>query len=299
MKKFRCLLAGAAFLVCLLFLAAPVSASSVRQTGASGDTVDLSWKRQEKAAYYKIYYKFASERAYHYLKDVKASGENCAASLKLPKAGRIYRIQLVPYDQNKRKGTAVSLTDCRTLPGKISLRSQKSYATSKSMKLYWNGEESAKGYEFYVTDLAGGLVKRCKTEGRASMTMTGLAAGEFYRVRIRGYFSIGKKNIYGPASYTYIAQQPRVKFKWASHCVVGAHWPDVLGAINYTVYMSENPSRGFKKVTTVPQAEAYIPGLRRDRKYYVYVKANLRKGQKTYASPKTHYYSFRMQGDES
>lgn len=299
MRKFRGLLAGAAFLMCLLFMAAPVSASAVRQTGASGATVDLAWKRQDKAAYYRIYYKSASEKTYRYLKNVKASGENCTASLKLPKEGKIYRIQLTPYDQNGKKGTPIYLTDCRTLPGKLSLRSQKSYATSKSMKLYWNGAESAKGYEFYVTDLSGRLVKRCKAQGKSSVTLTGLAAGEFYRVRIRGYFSVGKKNIYGPASYTYIAQQPRVKFKWASHCVARAYWPDVLGAVNYTVYMSENPSRGFQKVMTVPQAEAYIPGLRRDRKYYVYVTANLRQGKKTYASPKTHYYSFRLQGDES
>lgn len=278
--------------------AAPVSASSVRQTGASGATVDLSWKRQEKAAYYKIYYKLASERAYHYLKDVKASGENCAASLKLPKAGRIYRIQLVPYDQSKRKGTAVSLTDCRTLPGKISAQPE-SYATSKSMKLYWNGEESAKGYEFYVTDLAGGLVKRCKTEGKASMTMTGLDAGEFYRVRIRGYFFHRKEKylracvlyVYCPAAPGKIQMGQPLRGRGV---LAGCAGGDQL----YGLYVGE-PFPGIQKVTTVPQAEAYIPGLRRDRKYYVYVKANLRKGQKTYASPKTHYYSFRMQGDES
>ncbi len=298
MKNFRRLLAGVAFLVCLLFMATPVSASAVRQTGASGNTADLSWKRQDKAASYKIYYKFPSERTYHYLKEVKASRENCVALLKLPKAGRIYHVRLVPYDSNGRKGEDVCWTDCRTLPGKISLRGQKSFATSKSMKLYWNAAESAKGYELYVTDLSGGFVKRCKAEGKASVTVTGLPAGEFYRVRIRGYFSIGKKNIYGPASYTYIAQQPRVKFKWASRCVVETRWADVMGAISYTVYMSENPSQGFKKVMTVAQGKAYIPGLRQNRKYYVYVTANLRSGKKNYASPKTNYYSFRLQGDE-
>lgn len=299
MKNFRWMV----FFMCLLFMTAPVSAASlggtdIQQTGASGDTVDLSWKRQERAVFYKIYYKFAAERSYHYLKDMKASRVNCTASLKLPKSGRIYCIQIVPYDKNGKKGQAASLADCRTVPGKITLRGQKSYATSESMKVYWNTSESASGYELLVTDLYGNAVKRCRTEGKAgAATLTELPAGAFYRVRIRGYSRVGKKNFYGAASYTYIAQQPRVKFKWASHCVVRAYWPETLGAVNYTVYMTDNPSRGFKKATTVSKREAYIPGLSRNRKYYAYVVANMRRGKKTYVSPRTHYYTFRLQMD--
>lgn len=303
MKSYRWMQAGLVFLMWLLLLALPVKAASnggmdVQQTGASGRQVKLSWKRPGQAVRYKFYYKFASDKAYKHLKDVNASGENCAGTFTLPKAGRNYHIKIVPYDKMNKAGAASQFKDCRTAPGKITLRSQKSYATSASMKVYWNAVESAQGYEFQVMDLYGGLVKRFKVEKKSSATLTGISAGSFYHVRIRGYSRVGKKVFYGAASDTYIAQQPRVKFKWASHCVVKAYWPAVEGAMSYTVYVSENPSRGFRKATMTFDRQAFVPGLSRNRKYYAYVVANMRKGKKTYASPKTNYYTFRLQMNE-
>lgn len=179
----------------------------------------------------------------------------------------------------------------------VTLRSQKSYATSQTMKLYWKAVDGAQGYEFLATNLYGDkLIARQWVDAKTSTTLPRIAAGQFYRLRIRAYSREDGKKVYGTPTYTYIAQQPRVKFKWASHSVVMASWPAVDGASDYTVYASTSPSGKFRKVKTVETRQATIPGISMNRKYYAYVVANLRKGGKSYSSPKTNLYSFRIQG---
>lgn len=183
----------------------------------------------------------------------------------------------------------------QVLPGKVSLRSQKSYATSGSMKIFWNRVEGAQGYEFRVTDLNGKVVGRRKVEGKVSATLTDLAPGQFYRLRMRGYVRVDGKIQYGAASYTYIAQQPRVRFKWASRSAVKVSWTGVAGAADYSIYISDNPSRGFERVKKVKDAQAVLVGLNRNWKYYVYVVAQIRKGKRVYSTPRTNQYTFRLQ----
>lgn len=289
-------------LFCVLWLSVSVPVwakapgrADIWQTGADTRNVSISWRGQGDALVYKVYYKYASQSFYHHVKDVYPSGASLKTSVKLPKAGRIYHIQVVPYGQDGGRAGAVYHLECRTLPGKIRLGSQKSYATSRSMKFFWNGVESASGYAIRVTDLDGRLVGRQRVRGRASTVFNGLAAGRFYRLRIRGYVRINGKTVYGPASYTYVAQQPRVRFKWASRSVVRVSWAAVAGATDYSVYVTDDPSRGFQRVATVPGVSAVIPGLDRDWRYYVYVVADMRKGERVYASPRTRYYTFRLQ----
>lgn len=287
--------------LCVIWMSAvvPVSAKApgkadIWQTGAKDRTVSISWREQEDAAVYKIYYKYASQGLYHYVKDVYPSGSGLRTSVKLPKAGRIYHVRVAAYDlSGGRIGTAYQ-AECRTLPGEVTLRSQKSYATSGSMKFFWNTVQSAAGYELRATDLSGGSMGSQRVSGRASTVFYGLPAGTFYRLRIRGYIRINGKNIYGPASYTYVGQQPRVRFKWASSSVVRVSWPEVEGAADYSVYVTDDPSRGFRRVTKVTEKQTVIPGINRNWKYYVYVVAHMRKGKNVYATPKTNYYTFRV-----
>lgn len=298
--------AAGAFLAVLflgaLILAMPASVSAkapgragVWQTGASAGTASLSWQKCEGAAYYKIYYRYASQSGYHHLKDIKASGNVQKTSVKLPKAGRIYRIRVAPCRQDGKSAGDAYETECRTLPGKIGLRSQKSYATSRKMRFYWKAEESAAGYELLAADLAGQTVGRQRVEGRASAVVPDLFPQQFYRLRIRGYCRIDGKIVYGAASYTYVGQQPRLRFKWASHSAVMVSWAEVEGAADYAVYISDDPSKGFKRVKTVKERRAVVPGLNRNWRYYVYVVANMRRGKTVYATPRTHQYSFRLQ----
>lgn len=272
----------------------------VWQTGAQGKQVALSWEKPEQAGqdvWYKIYYRYAVQNSYHLLKETATPAARPEVSVRLPKAGRKYQIKIVPYSQDRVIGQAYILKNCVTPPGKISLCSQKSYATSQSMKIYWKDAESASGYEFLVKNLSGGTGKRYRTDKRSSTTLAGIQAGRFYQVRIRGYVRVNGRNVYGTPSYTYIAQQPRVKFKWGSRSAVLASWPKVEGAADYAVYLSSQPSGGFRKVETTAETLAAIPGLSRNRRYYVYVAARMRKGKTVYTSPRTHRYTFSLQAE--
>lgn len=281
-------------------MAVPVLAAdqpSLRQTDAAGNEVTLSWDRRDDAVSYEIYYKYAAQGTYHFLERLDTPEGHPVVRVNLPKAGRKYQVKIVPYDEDGVAGTAYELPDCVTLPGKISLRSQKSLATSQSMKIYWTDMESALGYEFLVQSLDGRFAKRYQAEKKSSAVLDNIPPGKFYRMRLRGYTRVNGKSVYGTASYTYIAQQPRVKFKWASHSAVLASWEKVEGAAEYTVYLSDNPARGFRKVKTVTNREAAIPGLSRNRKYYVYVVAKMRRGKAVYVTPKTNHYTFRLQAE--
>ncbi len=300
MKFFRFLqgaLVSALLIVGMTVTVLAMEQPGIRQTGAEGRKVTLAWDRQGEAASYEIYYKYARQETYHFLKQVDTQKEHPEETVTLPKAGRKYGILVLPYDQEGHAGEVYVLEDCRTLPGKIALQSQRSYATSRSMKIYWKDVESAQGYEFLVQGLSGNFKKRYWAEKKTSIVLTGIRPGSFYRMRVRGYILINRKKVYGTSFYTYIAQQPRVKFKWSSHCTALASWPRVEGARDYLVYLTDNPARGFRKVKTVTDRQAIIPGLGKDRKYYVYVVARMGRGKSVYVSPKTKRYTFRLQTD--
>lgn len=298
MKFSRCLQVILLFLLLSAGLTVSVTAESrgkIAQTAAGQKKVTLSWERSGEAVSYEIFYRYAVHKKYHLLKRVETSAARPSVSVNLPKAGRKYGIKIVPYNGEGEKGDAYLLADCVTLPGKISLRSQKSYATSRTMKIYWKDVESAQGYEFLAESLSKDTVKRYRSGKKTSTVLTDILPGRFYKLRIRGYSRVNGKNVYGTASYTYIAQQPRVKFKWGSHSVSLASWPAVEGAADYTVYLTDHPASGYRKVKTTQETQAAITGLSKNRKYYVYVTANMRRGKKVYASPRTKRYTFRLQ----
>ncbi|MCI9098913.1 MAG: fibronectin type III domain-containing protein [Lachnospiraceae bacterium] len=298
MKFSRCLQVILLFLLLSAGLTVSVTAESrgkIAQTAAGQKKVTLSWERSGEAVSYEIFYRYAVHKKYHLLKRVETSAARPSVSVNLPKAGRKYGIKIVPYNGEGEKRDAYLLADCVTLPGKISLRSQKSYATSRTMKIYWKDVESAQGYEFLAESLSKDTVKRYRSGKKTSTVLTDILPGRFYKLRIRGYTRVNGKNVYGTASYTYIAQQPRVKFKWGSHSVSLASWPAVEGAADYTVYLTDHPASGYRKVKTTQETQAAITGLSKNRKYYVYVTANMRRGKKVYASPRTKRYTFRLQ----
>lgn len=278
----------------LQVLAADEPAFGIRQTGAAERKAFLTWDRRGEAVSYEIYYKYASGGGYHFLRHLNTSADHPRVTVRLPKPGRKYHMKVVPYGLEGQEGPAYDLQDCVTLPGNITLGGQKSYPTSQSMKVYWKGAESAEGYEFLVQSREGNFVKRYRFGKGSSAVLDKIPSGDFYRLRIRGYTRVDGKIAYGRASYTYIAQQPRVKFKWASHSVTLASWGEVKGAADYSVYLSDNPSKGFRRVKTVTKGQTPIPGLSKNRKYYVYVVAEMRKGKNIYVSPKTSLYTFRL-----
>ena len=109
MKGFRWIQGILLLLLLTLFWAMPAAAQTTEgrkiwQTGASGNTVSLSWQKTEGIVLYKLYYKVASEPAYHYLKDVYASEGEPALDAELPESGKFYQIKVESYDEHGQAG---------------------------------------------------------------------------------------------------------------------------------------------------------------------------------------------------
>lgn len=187
-------------------------------------------------------------------------------------------------------------------PGAVKITGQKSSRTDKTYKVYWDKVAGASGYDLALCDInKKKLVSRKISGNKTSQKLTGIRPNTFYILKIRAYVRNTDRNTgirrttYGKYTTLYIAQQPKVSFKWASAKSVRAKWSAVTGATGYTVYVSTKQNSGYKKVRTTGKNEALIKGLKPGVKYYAYVTANCKTKSKVHRSPRTYAYSFRIQ----
>lgn len=188
-------------------------------------------------------------------------------------------------------------------PGIVNIAAQKSESASKRYTLYWGKVKDASGYQLELYNLSKKAIlkKTVKSGATTKYTLSGVAAGEFYRLRIRAYridrnpVTGVKKTVYGKYRTTYIAQQPKVKFSWVNKTSSNARWTAVDGASSYDVYISQKRGSGFKRTARVRTNQAVLKKLKMNTNYYVYVVANLKTKSATFKTPKSYTYSFRLQ----
>lgn len=197
----------------------------------------------------------------------------------------------------------MSTSVCAAVPGRVKITAQKSESSSNRYTLYWNKVKDAGGYQIELYNLGKKRVlkRTVKGDAKTKYTMSGVAPGEFYRLRIRAYrvdtnsVTGVKKTVYGSYQTTYIAQQPKVKFSWVSKTKSNARWTAVDGANSYDVYISQKRGSGFKKAASVRTNQAVLKNLKMNTDYYVCVVANLKTKSATFRTPRTYTYSFRLQ----
>lgn len=164
------------------------------------------------------------------------------------------------------------------------------------MKLSWNRQETASGYQ---TETYLYSAKERKSYHMKSVYgNVFMEQDQLYRVRIRGYVNLkvnGRtKKIYGPYGTTYTALQPRLTFTGMDAHSVEANWRPVAGADSYAVFISTKQKSGYKRVEITRDAMAVLENLKPDTRYYVLVRVNKREKGILYRSPSTYVYPVRI-----
>lgn len=154
------------------------------------------------------------------------------------------------------------------------------------------------GYEVIFMDAKGKKIKTA-TAGKvdsttaAAMATSSKLKNTAYKVRIRSYLEYQDANgnnqkIYSdPATKTFVPRAVIKKGKNMGNSIARIYWNKVSGAKSYTMYISSNNGKTFKKVGTTKKTYLDTKKLVKYKYYYVYVQANgVKVGSKRYNSTK-------------
>lgn len=149
-----------------------------------------------------------------------------------------------------------------------------------SITLNWSRAGDAHMYRLYRYDEEQEKYVAVKSTSGTSYTDTGLAAGETYQYRVRGYWTIGGTNYYGKYSdvletTTLPASVDSITVEGQTATTITLGWNEVHGATGYRIYQYDEESGSFLKLTDVgPDVTSFkIAGLSGAKEYQYKVRA--------------------------
>lgn len=288
-------------LVLLALLAFPVYAKGevlegLTQTNAEAKSISLAFEKPGEAVQYEIYSSLHGKASFELKKSIHTKSEKVNVTVPISAQGKYYDFQVIAYDEDGNQVAKEVISRCAALPGGITGIKQQSLYTSRRMKLSWNRQETASGYqvETYLYS-----TKTRKTYGVRSVYGTvPMEQDQLYRVRIRAYVDIkvnGKsKRLYGAYGAVYTSLQPRLTFDGREETSVEVTWTPVEGADSYAVFVSRNQKSGYQRVKITQSPSAVLENLKPNTRYYVLVRVNKRVKGVLYRSPATYVYPVRI-----
>ncbi len=141
------------------------------------------------------------------------------------------------------------------------------------------------GYEAVFMTAKGKTIKTTAARTFDSQTATAVVTSSklknaAYKVKIRSYLSYKDANgnvqyVYSsPATKTFVPRAVIKRGKAIGGGKAKIYWNKVSGAKSYTMYISSNNGKSFKKVGTTKKTSMNTKTLKKYKNYYVYVQAN-------------------------
>lgn len=288
-------------------VALDVNSDSIKLTDAGTTYMTLAWDAPTGANYYEIKYWLSEENIDS--ASTVSSETNSIQFTGLNKNSK-YNVRIYSYrvtSAGYKAGYAYeygSKNDINVLPTKVTgITNTKFSPDDYETTFSWDKLNTADGYQYYIYDNSGKKILSGK-EGYYSLYLKSnkLKKDQFYRIKVRGYITLANNKVkYGEWSdVTYFAKSPNQKVSAKqSGKNIKVSWNKVTGATNYTVYVSNKPNSGYKKVGTVKKTSTTIKkygksSLKNGKTYYVKVVANktvkVNGKNKTYKS--TAYYNW-------
>lgn len=152
-----------------------------------------------------------------------------------------------------------------------------------------NPDENAVGYEVEIFKVKGGKKVKTVTSQKTISDTVYLSKNVAYKYRIR-YFTLSNgQKLYGDYSgYRYFCLQKASAKTEMRTKKIRMKWGKVAGASGYTVYVSKNSKKGFKKVKSLGAKAKKIEfkgsgklKLKKGQTYYVKLVAKIKDGGKT------------------
>lgn len=269
--------------------------SNLKMTAATTNSISVSWSKAEGASYYEVSYMEQGSTSYTY------AGRTTGSSFKVTKlkADTNYTIMVVPVRKSSVGYVATHYEthlypyDCHTM---IAGNKHKSLGidtwegNSSTVTLRWttSRENAPKGYQIQICDAKKKVIKTYTTKSSSTELKftNSKIKNKAFQFRVRSYKVINNKNSYGTwSSYKVVVPTCKVTATKKSNTSVKLSWNKVSGATSYTIYYSTASDGKLKKVATVKKNSYTWKKLKKNKDYYVYVKANnVKFGSKKYSS---------------
>ena len=152
-------------------------------------------------------------------------------------------------------------------------------------------------WQFFVN----GKLKKTVAESSSSLRIADFINGKAIQYRVRPYIDCGAKKIYGEWSgFKSIGYATKATAKYNKKSKkLTVKWSKVSGAKSYTIYISTNKSKSFKKVKTVKASTRKIAikkcgkkKIKKGKTYWIRIVPNVKSGKKTVAMKNFGVYGF-------
>ena len=293
----------AALLGCLFSLT--VFADTIRQTGATKDSISISWNTPSDLLYTETLLDFKIQ-----LKKSTAPSSALKTIATLDASDRSYTITglssgtqydvIVNYDLRGKNGWTATRTvgyqwKMSTLSGDVTGLKQVQWLFLKQrLDISWNAQSGCSGYEYVLSKSNGktfrkGTINSAKTH---NLAVTRVRNNMIYCFKIRSFTKVnGKKTYGGWSDPLWCFTQAKVTKAKVNGTSLNVSWKKTGGATGYAVYVSSKPRSGYKKAADVSadESSAVIASLNgkafsNAKPWYVHVQVLKEDGGKTIGS---------------
>ena len=248
----------------------------VKVTSKETTTIKLSWNKVSKATGYRVYMYNSSKKKYEYLG--KTNGTSY--TMKKLKTAQEYKIKIRAYRTLKNKnyyGSYSSVITTTTKP--IEVNNLKATAQSDTMiTLSWDKVTRASGYKVYAYNTSTKKYEEKASVSKNSAKITELTQAKTYKIKVRAYKTVNKKNYYGAYSkvittFTKPTKVIELKVSNASINSINLTWNKVSGATGYQVYKYNSSSKKYEYQGETKENKFYISNLNSATGYNFKVRA--------------------------
>ncbi len=280
MKKLAKLLVTVLFCLGVAFAAVTPAFAAVAQVknvkkAVTATTVTLSWNKVSGASGYAVQqYTGKKWKAI-------ATTQKTKFTVKKLKTGTTYKFRVRAYKGSGKKiqygkvSAVVSAKPVCTAPKTVSAAS----ASATSVKLTWSKLSNATGY--LIQKQNGNKWVNVANTKSTSAVISGLKTNEEVKFRVRGYKTVGNKNVYGYAKAVTakptLAAPANVKASVASSTTANVSWSAVSGATGYFVQRYDTANKKWVNVGSTSKtslaATNLIPTVNNQIRVFGFVKS--------------------------
>ena len=262
-----------------------VDRDSIKLINTDTTSMTLAWDVPTGANYYEVKYWLCDEN-----EDSASTVSTATNSVQITglKKNSRYNIKIYSYRMTssgyKAGNYYTNKNNLNVLPTKVTgVENTKFYTSINVAYFEWNQSTSGDGYQYYIYDNSNKKILSGSTSSSSLRVESNkLKKNQFYRIKVRGYVTLANNQVkYGAWSdVVYFVKSPdqKVSVKQSGKNIK-VSWNKVTGATNYTVYVSNKPNSGYKKVGTVKKTSTTIKkygksSLKKGKTYYVRIVAN-------------------------
>ena len=270
----------------------PAEVKGLAQTGATANSISMSWSPVAGANGYIIY----AYVNYNWVQ-VATSTSTSATISGLTASSEVK--YCVAATRNVTGGTVIGIQSSgvymRTVPAQVSRVAMTNYwQYLDEAKYEWTNLDNVDGYQYEVTSSSGKKKYFNSTTTSSYAYAKPFPKGVFVKARVRAYITIGNQRVYGAwSAYTYTASNKKVTAKrFSNGKKISLKWKKISGATGYQVYISTKSNSGFKKVKSLSSKKTKYTitkcgkkKLKKGKTYYVQLRYQTKVGKKKITSP--------------